>query len=259
MWYMNLLFSDKVVIVTGASSGIGKETALAFARAGARVVLVARRGELLQQIVAENPQLRLSPFVADITCSDAASSIVESTLRQFGRIDILVNNAGLGMRGLVAEVRLEDAQRVMELNFFALLRCTQAVLPTMRLQRNGQIVNIVSILGAIAAPHYGVYSASKAAVRALSDALRVELRPDGIDVIAILPGYTDTPFFQSQIGGSECGTTMAAIPATIVAEAILKACRRRCREVTLPLICKVGEWVKRLAPWFVERQLRQSV
>jgi hypothetical protein len=252
-------FQDKVVVVTGASSGIGKETALAFGRSGACVVLVARRGELLRQIAGENPQLRLLLIVDDITRPDAATDIVETTLREFGRIDIFVNNAGLGMRAFVADLKFEDAQRVMELNFFAVLRCTQAVLPIMRRQHSGQIVNISSILGAIAPPRYAIYSASKFAVRALSDALRLELRRDGIDVISILPGYTETPFFESQIGGPERGTSMRGLSPSRVAEAILHACERRSREVTLPTLCKVGHWMKRLAPGFVDWTLRGSV
>jgi short-subunit dehydrogenase len=256
---VNRFFQDKVAVVTGASSGIGKETALALGRAGARVVLVARRGEVLRQVVADNPQLRLLPIVADVTRPEAAAGIVETTLREFGRIDILVNNAGLGMRALVAEVKYEDAQRVMELNFFAVLRCTQAVLPVMRRQHSGQVVNMISILGAIAAPHYAVYSASKFAVRAFSDTLRLEVRRDGIDVISILPGSTDTPFFASQIGGPERGTSMRDLSPACVAETVLLACRRRRREVTLPLVCRVGHWVKRLSPRFVDWSMRGSV
>ena len=99
-------FHDQVVIVTGASSGIGKETALAFGRAGARVVIVARRGEVLRQIAAENPQLRLLPIPADITDSAAINGVIETALCEFGRIDILVNNAGIGLRATVAETKI---------------------------------------------------------------------------------------------------------------------------------------------------------
>ena len=156
---------------------------------------------------------------------------------------------------------MDDARRVMEINFFALLRCTQAVLPVLRRQQQGQIVNISSILGVVATPQHAIYSASKFAVRALSDSLRLEVRRDGIDVIAILPGYTETPFFANQIryGGPERSHTRlhGQAPAH-VAQVILRACRHRRREVTLTFICNVGHWAKRLVPGFVDWCLRRA-
>ena len=259
---MNSHFHNQVVIVTGASSGIGKETALAFGRAGARVVLVARRAEVLRQIAAENPQLQFLPCPADITQPAAAAEIVAATLRAFGRIDILVNNAGIGLRAAVADLKYADAQRVMELNFFAVLRCTQAVLPVLRQQHRGQIVNISSILGAIATPRHAIYSASKFAVRALSDSLRLEVRRDGIDVISILPGYTATPFFENQIrtdGPDPNHFHLRGQSPAHVAQVILRACRHRRREVTLSFICIVGHWAKRLVPGLVDWAIRRFV
>ena len=259
---MNQPFRDQVVIVTGASTGIGKETALAFAHAGARVVLVARRGELLRQLADEHPQLKFLPIAADITQPDAAAGIIETTLREFGRIDILVNNAGLGFRAAVADLKLEDARRVMELNFFAVLRCTQAVLLVMRRQQRGQIVNISSILGVIATPQHAIYSASKFAVRALSDSLRAEVHREGIDVISILPGYTETPFFGNQIrysGPERSHTRLHGQSPAHVAKVILRACRHRRREVTLTFICNVGHWAKRLVPGLVDWALRREI
>jgi len=256
---VNSHFSNKVVIVTGASSGIGKETALAFGRAGARVVMVARRGELLQQLAAANPQLQLRPLPADLTEPDAVAGIVETTLREFGRIDILVNNAGLGQRGPFAELDFDVARRVMEINFFALLRCTQAVVPVLRRQGGGQIVNISSIVGVIATPQNSIYCASKFAVRALSDSLRLELRPAGIDVISILPGHTATPFFENQIrtsGPARFSSLRGQSPAR-VAIVILSACRHRRREVVLTVPGILGYWAKRLCPGFVDWCLRR--
>ena len=248
--------------MTGASSGIGKETALAFGRAGARVVLVARRGEVLQEIAAANPQLRLLPLSADITQPAAAAEIVATTLREFGRIDILVNNAGIGLRASVAELKIADAQQLMELNFFAVLRCTQAVLPVMRQQHRGQIVNISSILGAIATPRHAIYAASKFAIRAFSDSLRLEVWRDGIDVISILPGYTATPFFANQIrteGPDPNHFHMRGQSPAHVAQVILCACRHRRREVTLSFICILGHWAKRIVPGLVDWAIRRLV
>lgn len=243
-------FAEKVVIVTGASSGIGRETALAFAAAGARVVAAARNAARLQEIAGD----RILPVPTDVTRDEDVKRLVETTVERFGRVDILVNNAGIGIRAPVAETVLADAQRVMDVNFFGVLRCTQAVLPHMLRQRSGQIVNIGSILSLLATPRNSIYCASKFAVRALSDALRIELRGSGIDVILVMPGYTDTPFFENQIrygGPVRVSPIQGAHPRT-VARAILRACARRKREVVLTLPGKSGAFLKRWCPRFLD-------
>ena len=189
---MNLRFQDKVVIVTGASSGIGLETALAFAREGARVVLAARTQIKLQAVVDAHPDLRerLHIIPADVTKEEDVRRLIATTITQLGRIDILINNAGIGMRASVAETPVDDARQLMEVNFSGPLRCIQAVLPQMRQQKSGQIVNIGSVLSAVVATRNGVYSASKFALLALTDTLRIELHGTGIEVISVLPAYT---------------------------------------------------------------------
>src|ERR1700691_415350 len=126
---MKKAFSGKVVVVTGASTGIGLEIALAFARDGARVVLAARRAEVLGEIVRAHPELHLLPVAVDVTVDADVTRLIETVKREFGRIDILVNNAGVGLRGLVTEVTMEDTRRVMELNFFAAFNCIKQTLP----------------------------------------------------------------------------------------------------------------------------------
>jgi uncharacterized protein len=250
-------FQDKVAIVTGASTGIGRETALAFAREGARVALAARCEAKLRELAGADPALRERFLVVptDVTQDADVKQLVDATVTKWGRVDILVNNAGFGMRATVEDTQFADAERLMELNFFGVLRCTQAVLPQMKQQTpdrdgvRGQIVNIGSILSMLATPRNGVYSASKFAVRALSDALRIELRSSGIEVILIMPGYTDTPFFENQVryGGPVRVGPMKGAPPNTVACAILDACARHKREVVLTVPGKFGVWMKR---WF---------
>lgn len=249
--------TDKVVIVTGASSGIGRETALAFARAGARVVIAARQEAPLRQLAQEHPALH--PVPTDVTRDTDVAHLVDVTLREFGRIDILVNNAGIGMRATVEKTKTEDARQLIETNFFGPFRCIQAVLPAMRRQGAGQIVNVSSILGVIATPRNAIYSASKFALRALNDALRAELTGSGIDVISILPGYTDTPFFDRMIryDGSARMSPFKGQPPAHVAAVILRACRHRRREVTLSFLGVLGHWAKRFVPWLVDWSLRR--
>ena len=260
-------FQDKVVIVTGASTGIGRETALAFARAGARVALAARNEAKLRELAGADPVLRDRFLVVptDATQDADVKRLVETTIAKWDRVDILVNNAGFGMRATVENTQFADAERLMELNFFGVLRCIQAALPQMKQQTpdydgvRGQIVNIGSILSVLATPRNGIYSASKFAVRALSDALRIELRSSGVEIILIMPGYTDTPFFENQVryGGPVRVGPMKGVPPGSVARAILSACARHKREVALTVPGKFGVWMKRWFPrlldWMLSR------
>lgn len=233
----------KVVIVTGASSGIGLATARAFAQAGAVVVPASRRS---------NPP-------CDVTQPDQVRQLVQRTLEQHGRIDILVNNAGIGLRASVADTKLTDARRVMAVNFFGAWEMIRAVLPAMWRQGHGQVVNVSSVIGVVATPGNAIYCASKFALRALSDALRLELHGSGVEVISILPGYTDTPFFENQIrysGPVRRHPGRGQSPER-VARAIVRACRWHRREVTLTFWgnvgCRAARWVPGLVEWALRR------
>lgn len=236
--------AGKVVIVTGASSGIGLETVRAFGQRGAIVIPASRR----------------STPPCDVTKDEDVRRLVTTTLEQHGRIDILVNNAGVGMRAPVAEMPMADVRYLMEVNFFGALRCIQAVLPVMKQQRAGQIVNVGSILSLLATPRQGAYCASKFALRALTDALRMEVARDGIDVILIMPGYTDTPFFDNMFryGSPPRVTPLRGQHPAKVAAAIVRACERRQREVVLTVSGKLGAWMKRFFPRFLDWALVRS-
>ncbi len=260
---MKNAFADRTVIVTGASSGIGRETVLAFARAGANVVLAARRLELLEAIRAEFPDGsdRMLCLRTDVTVDDDVARLVETALARFGRIDILVNNAGAGLRALVTDVAAEDVQRVMDLNLFAPVRSIKAVLPAMKRQGRGQIVNVGSVLSVVATPRNSIYCASKFALLALSDALRMELDGTGIEVIAILPGYTDTPFFDNMVrydGSAHLSPFRGQSPEK-VARVLLNACLKHKRQVALTAPGRTGLWMKRFAPRLLDFALRRSI
>ncbi len=249
---MKNIFQDQTVIVTGASSGIGRETALAFAASGANVVLAARRQDVLAEVVNGHNGSggRMLALTTDVTRDDDVQRLVDETLSRFGRIDILVNNAGLGIRAGVEQTRPDDARTLMEVNFFGALRCIHGVLPHMKKQGRGTIVNVGSVLSVLATPRNAMYCASKFALRALSDSLRLELRDSGIRVILVMPGYIDTPFFDNQIhyGEPRRATRMKGLPAPRAAQAILKACARGKRELVITVPAKLGIWTKRFAP-----------
>ena len=178
----------KVILITGASSGIGFDAAEAFARQGHRVYAAARRVERMEPLRA----LGVVPLRMDVTDDASMEAGVRTVLEAEGRIDALVNNAGYGYFGAIENVPLEEARRQLEVNVFGLARLCQLVLPSMRAQGSGRIVNISSVAGKAVLYFGGWYHVSKFSVEALSDALRMELKPFGIDVSMIEPGGIKT-------------------------------------------------------------------
>lgn len=175
----------QVVLITGASSGIGQACARHLARQGYRVFGTSRRPEA----TAEFEMISM-----DVTDDESVRQGVEEVMRRAGRLDILVNNAGFGIAGAVEDTSPEEAIAQLETNFFGVLRLCRAVLPIMRAQGSGTIVNIGSLAGLIALPFQGLYSASKFALEGLSEALRMEVQPFGIRVVLIEPGDVRTNF-----------------------------------------------------------------
>ena len=179
---------QKVILITGASSGIGYDAALALAAEGHKVYAAARRVELMASLADKG----IVPVRMDVTDEQSMQDGVKAVLDKEGRIDVLVNNAGYGYFGSVENVTMEEARRQQEVNVFGLARLCQLVLPTMRRQGSGRIVNTSSIAGKIVLPFGGWYNVSKFSVEALSDALRMEVKPFGIDVVLIEPGGIKT-------------------------------------------------------------------
>jgi len=185
---------SKVVLITGCSTGIGRDLSQRLSESGYRVVATARRVETLEALQVD---LKLP---LDVTLPDSVEAAVARTLEQFGRIDVLVNNAGYAIRGALEEVPLPMVEHMFEVNVFGALRMIQAVAPVMRRQRAGQIINISSIAGKLPTPTNGAYSATKFALEALSDALRLELAPFGVAVVLVEPGAIKTCFEPTALG-----------------------------------------------------------
>ena len=182
--------NQRVVLITGASSGIGLACATYLAERGFRVYGTSRR---------PNPgPSGVTMLTADINEDQPVEQAVATLLAREGRLDIVVNNAGMGMGGAVEDTTTDEAKKLMEVNFFGVLRVCRAALPAMRSQGSGYIVNIGSIGGVIALPFQGIYSASKFALEGLSEALRMEVRPLGIRVMLIEPGDHKTGLTQSR-------------------------------------------------------------
>lgn len=179
---------NKVILITGASSGIGFDAAHALAKQGHRVYAAARRVELMEALKADGVQV----IRMDVTDEVSLKQGVEAVIQAEGHIDVLVNNAGYGFFGAIETVPLEEARRQLEVNVFGLARLTQLVLPYMREQGSGRIINTSSIAGKMVFYMGGWYNVTKYSVEAFSDALRMEMKPFGIDVVMIEPGAIKT-------------------------------------------------------------------
>jgi short-subunit dehydrogenase len=251
---------DRVVLITGASSGIGAAAARAFDAAGATVVLAARGAEALQQVAAG---LANRPLVLPTDVADPAQvrELVEQTVRQRGRLDILVNNAGVGLAGPVEQLSPADLERAMAVDLLGPLHAMQAAIPHMRRQGRGQIINVSSVLSVQSLPYLGGYAAAKAALDRLSEALRMELRGSGIAVTVLRPSTTQTGFGQRRLGkGSERRRVAPqGVPPAQVAAVLVWAARREPRVAYVRLADRLALWAAALAPGLVERLLARSI
>jgi short-subunit dehydrogenase len=177
-----------VALVTGASSGIGKAAALALADAGFQVVGTSRNTSRV------TPQHGVTYLDLDVASDDSATSVVQQVIERFGRLDVLVNNAGTGAAGAAEESSVAQTQRIFNINVFGLIRMTKAVLPHMRDQERGRIINISSVLGLVPGPYMAVYAATKHAVEGYSESVDHEVREHGVRVLLVEPAYTKTGF-----------------------------------------------------------------
>lgn len=209
-------------IVTGASSGIGKATALAFAKSGIEVALVSRSVAKLKAVAAEMEALGTTAKVypLDLAILEQVQQQMTEICTHFGPIDILVNNAGMGYTNSLKNTTLEDWQKVLALNLTSVFQCIQGVLPQMRDRRQGTIINVASIAAFNAFPDWGAYGVSKAALVALSKALSVEERENGIRTVTISPGSVNTPIWDTDTVQADFNRSAMLTPE-IVAQSIL--------------------------------------
>jgi len=188
--------TSKTILITGATAGIGRITALHLAQQGHHVIASGRKASELAKLKAEAGALKLDTIFLDVTSKVSIASAIEAVDKlTAGRgLDVLVNNAGFGVLGPTSEISDSEMRRQYETNVFGLMNVTRAFLPQMRDRRSGRIVNVSSLGGQLTLPYFGVYNSTKYAVESLSDALRYELKPFGIDVVLIEPGVIRTNF-----------------------------------------------------------------
>ena len=247
---------DKIAIVTGASTGIGRDTALLLAEKGASVVAVARNEAALRSLETEVSagRGRVIPMPVDVTDRGQQRSLVHRTIDQFGKIDVLVCNAGIYPRKAIRDSRIEDYERCMAVNFYGAVGIILDVLPHMLERKSGNIVVIASVDGKKGLPPDGIYVSTKFAITGFMDVLRQELFGTGVAASTILPGRVDTPM----IAGLKVPLVSAKISSRRVASAVLRAIMKRRAEIVIPFMgpkllivlssisARLGDWLVRI-------------
>jgi short-subunit dehydrogenase len=253
---MNL--RGKSVVITGASSGIGKAAALEMARRGARVVLAARRTEQLETVAAACRALGVeaTAVATDVTRPEDCRRLIASA----GHVDVLVNNAGFGIFDTIAEANDDDLRSMMDTNYFGALHCVRAVLPQMLERRGGTIVNVASIAGIMGYARMGGYSATKFAIIGMTEALRDEVVDRGVRVAMVCPGTTETEFFataerQKMPGASRL---LPSVTPERVARAVCDAAEDGRYRRILPYFAHVYMRMKEVSPRFAHWMMRKT-
>ena len=222
---------NKVVIITGAGGGIGSPLSFEFGKNGAVVVIAARSLEKLKRLetLLMVHNIKVFPVVLDLTSKDSIRSMIKKILKKYGRIDILVNNAAVGLFETVGDSRQNDIKKLFETNLFGPLLCIQLVLPHMRKRKNGLIVNMSSAVSKHSLYHQGIYSASKAALERVTEAVSIEEYKNGIKTLLVIPDRTKTAFRSNVLGSKKYAKLPFKLPESKpkkVAEKIINAIKR---------------------------------
>jgi len=252
--------TDKVAVVTGASMGIGEAIARVFADHGARIVLLSRdaaRAELARERLGHLE--RTLAMSCDVRHREEIDRVVSLTVHHFGRIDIWVNNAGHGLIDSVSQMDMAACRDLFETNLFGTISAMQAVIPLMKQQGSGTIVNISSVAGHVPLAYSGAYSGSKFAMNAMGKAARIELRKHNINVLTVCPGYVRTDFSANAVRGRELKkvrpSTVRGITVERVARATLKGYKQKRREVIVPWTMIPVVKLYQIFPGVVERAM----
>ncbi len=246
-------FKGKIVLITGASSGIGKEAAIQFAKNGADVILVARRKQKLEQIADDLKKYNTSILVCECDVSDKlqVENMAKLVLEKYGSIDILVNNAGFAIYGSVFDLTTQEIESQMATNYFGMIYCIKNFLPSMIQKKSGHIVNVASVAASFGLPGIASYCASKFAMLGFSEGLKHELKGTGVGITVVSPIMVRTDFFDHPSFQKMPKYSPLSLSDKTVAKAILRAASSPRLEIIVPSVIRVAVWIKHTFPYLI--------
>jgi len=245
---------EKVAIITGASRGIGRELSLVFAKEGFNLVISSRSPDLLEKLSVEVEKeygVRAIAETADVSVKEDCRKLIDCAVETFGRIDVLINNAGIGLYAPVEEIREEDLEKVFYVNFFGSFYCTKYALPHIR-ETRGVVINISSVAGLVPVPFMGGYSASKHAMNALSFALAMEVKKQGVHVLTVCPGVINTGFVTASLGNYRPRVKIRGSDPSKLARKIYRYYEKRKKVLIYPWYYRLTIMSYKLFPWIYE-------
>ena len=253
-------FKNKVVLITGASSGIGKQTAIEFAKLGSNIILVARRKNKLEQVENELKQFNVNTLVCacDVSKKDQVEELSKIVLQKFNSIDILVNNAGFAIYGSVSDLSIDEIESQMETNYFGMIYCVKNFLPLMLEKKSGHIVNVASVAASFGLPGIASYCASKFAMLGFSEGLKHELSGTGVGITVVSPIMVKTDFFEHPSFAKMPKYSPTSLNSKTVAKAIVKAANSSRLEIITPSVVRIAVWLKHTFPYFINPILGKS-
>ena len=247
-------FKNKVVLITGASSGIGKQTAIEFAKLGSSIILVARRKNKLEQVENELKQFNVNTLVCvcDVSKKDQVEELSKIVLQKFDSIDILVNNAGFAIYGSVSDLSIDEIESQMETNYFGMIYCVKNFLPLMLKKKSGHIVNVASVGASFSVPGVSSYCATKFAMLGFSEGLKHELYGTGVGLTVVSPIMVRTPLFEHpSFTNFSKFSTGVSLSSETVAKTIIKASNSSRLEIVVPSVARAVIWFKQTFPFLI--------
>jgi uncharacterized protein len=246
-------FKNKVVVITGASSGIGEASAIEFAKNGANVILIGRRYEKLLEVEKKLSRYKVSTLVCvcDVSNKLQVQEMGKHVLEKFGRINILINNAGFAIYGTVSDLDIEQMESQIATNYFGMVYCIKNFLPKMLEQNSGHIVNVASVAASFGLPGLASYSASKFAMLGFSEGLKHELNGTDVHVTVVSPIMVRTNFFEHSSFESMPKFSPTSLSAKTVAKAVLNAANSSRLEIIVPSFVRGAIWTKQTFPYLI--------
>ncbi len=246
-------FKNKVILITGASSGIGRDSAIEFAKRGANIVLVSRTQEKLEKVADELKKFNVTVLVCkcDVSKKDQVKEMSKIVLEKFDSVDILVNNAGFAIYGSVSSLNVDQIESQMKTNYFGMIYCIKNFLPSMLDKKSGHIVNVASVAASFGLPGIASYCASKFAMLGFSEGLKHELYNTGVGITVVSPIMVRTNFFDHPSFKKIPKFSPTSLSSQTVAKAILKAANSSRLEIIVPSVVRGVVWMKNTFPYLI--------